>query len=122
MTVEPKPGVRHTLLHEYIELVNGQCVCRRCGVELCASTENYKLHVVRTDFPLSSLGERYVGVAGTLDEAIVFRVYDCPSCGRRLDAEVCPVSAVPLHDFEPVATPGASRLHMQSSTRMEVTD
>jgi acetone carboxylase gamma subunit len=88
------------LVHEHIELDGDQLLCRNCGHVLTDAQSNYRLYTVQTDLPLAALGRRYQGLTGTLDEEIVFRIYSCPSCDKRIDAEVCPRSAAPLHDLE----------------------
>jgi acetone carboxylase gamma subunit len=98
-------------VHEYIALDRAAeppaLLCADCGWRLCDWAENYRLHAVVVDTATSALGGLFRGLEESLDEQIVLRAYHCPSCGRRLDAEVCPESAEPMWDLK-LAGPGVA--------------
>jgi acetone carboxylase gamma subunit len=91
-------------VHEYLVLVrdgdDSHLHCASCRFQLCDVSENYRLAAKVVDAPIDSLGALFGGMDHSIDEKIVFRAYHCPSCGRRLDAEVCPASAEALWDLQ----------------------
>jgi acetone carboxylase gamma subunit len=89
-----------SFVHEYLFIADGGLHCAGCRHRLCAVSENYRLAATVIDEPIDSLGPMFGGMERTIDETIVFRAYHCPSCGRRLDAEVCPASAEALWDLQ----------------------
>jgi len=99
-------------VHEYLILVRdddgSHLHCASCRFQLCDVSENYRLAAKVVDAPVDSLGALFGGMDQTIDERIVFRAYHCPSCGRRLDAEICPASAEPLWDLQ-LAEGGTAR-------------
>jgi uncharacterized protein (UPF0212 family) len=87
-------------IHEYVDLDAGRLRCAACGQDLGDAHAGYRAATVTIDEPVAALGALFAGMTDTVDEQIVFRTYNCPGCGRRLDAEICPRSAAPLRDLE----------------------
>jgi N-methylhydantoinase B len=80
--------------------------CRRCGFELCPTTENLYDHLVVRTSPTSArapLGLRYDG-----SDEFVIRTCYCPSCGRQVDVQVSRADEPVLRAIEPLER-GVSR-------------
>jgi acetone carboxylase gamma subunit len=74
--------------------------CMRCEHSLGPASENYKLHALIEQGPLSE-ANHYVGdPARYVDEEMVFRRFYCPGCAVLLDTEVARAADAPLHDIE----------------------
>ena len=99
-----EPAASDFFVHEYLFVVRDEerahLHCSGCRQRLCDTSENYRLVSKVVDMPIDRLGPMFGGMAQTIDEMIVYRTYHCPSCGRRLDAEVCPASAEALWDLQ----------------------
>jgi acetone carboxylase gamma subunit len=100
----PELADSESYVHEYLILVRdddgAHLHCASCRTRLCAVSENYRRAAKVVDTPIDGLGALFGGMDGSIDEKIVFRAYHCPSCGRRLDAEVCPAGADALWDLQ----------------------
>jgi hypothetical protein len=96
-------------VHEYL-LLDGRgpgasLLCARCRARICGVEENYRTRAEVVTEKVETLGPLFAGAGHTVAEDVVWRTYHCPSCGQRLDGEICPASAEPLWDLQ-LATGG----------------
>ena len=90
-------------LNDYLALheVEGRPVIQcRCGHVLGPATENYKLHALRNDAPLSKAGP-HVNPYNVGDGRFELREYCCPACLTLLEVEVALCDEPPRWDLQP---------------------
>lgn len=78
-----------TRINEYLEVSGGgdATIRCRCGHELCAATENYKLHALLREGPVQRAGP-WVDPLRVGGDAFVCREFFCPACATLLDVEI----------------------------------
>lgn len=87
-------------LNEYLEMEAGRIRCRRCGHDICAADQNYKLWVLQergetSDVPGAGNPRDY-----DMADDLELRRYYCPGCTVQLDVEVSQPDAEPLWDIQ----------------------
>ncbi len=90
-------------IHYYLDLDDKthKIKCRKCGQDICHSSENYKLHVPRADvYPDEIYGVRPPRETAT----VIYHEYYCPGCYTMLDVEVSEPDAPPMWDIQ-IAVP-----------------
>ncbi|PYN93986.1 MAG: hypothetical protein DMD91_28920, partial [Candidatus Rokuibacteriota bacterium] len=106
---EPRPyaGPRLRVVRsitEYLDLVERDgahwLTCSRCGQPLGPARENYKLHCYRIDRPIQAASTLIGDPQRFIDDAVQFRQFCCPGCGRLIENEVCRAQDPVLHDIE----------------------
>jgi hypothetical protein len=85
---------------EGLLLSGGSFACGKCAHEICSSNENYKLHCVMTEHPLTSVNPYLLNPKVYVDDKIVFRGYACPSCGLLIQTELVRPTDPPLWDIQ----------------------
>jgi acetone carboxylase gamma subunit len=86
-------------IHEYLNVIDGEIRCRRCGHVLGPDDCNYKLGTLMIERPLQDANP-YVGDAARyVDADVQLRQYVCPGCGVLLDNEVGRVGDPPIWDI-----------------------
>jgi N-methylhydantoinase B len=95
------PVVRHVT--ESLDLVDragaGWLACSRCGQPLGPVGENYKLHCRRLDRPIQAASPLIGDPQRFIDDAIQFRQFCCPACGRLVENEVSRAQDPLVHDI-----------------------
>jgi acetone carboxylase gamma subunit len=87
-------------LNEYLELEARRIRCRKCGTDLCAGDQNYKLWVLQSRSGVDDLpGVDDPSVYG-LRQPLELRRYYCPGCCVQLEVEVSLPDLPPLWDIE----------------------
>jgi len=78
-----------TRINEYLEVSGGGDATIRChcGHELCAATENYKLHALLRVGPVQRAGP-WVDPLRVGGDAFVCREFFCPACATLLDVVI----------------------------------
>ncbi len=71
--------------------------CMSCGAYLGDLAENYKTYCIREDHPVSHSNSLVGEPARFIDDAVAFRQFFCPGCGRLIENEVA-VDDEPLLD------------------------
>ncbi len=61
--------------------------CARCGFDLCAATENHKLHALMQEGPVQEAGP-HVNPHHLGGDKFVLRRFYCPNCLTQLNTEV----------------------------------
>src|SRR5262249_14747414 len=84
------------VINEYLRIDNRRIVCRRCGRDHCAETENYKSALLLKTVPLTSLSPVNRDPAEYIDETIEFRLFICPGCGTQVETEIALAKEPPL--------------------------
>ena len=74
--------------------------CSKCHTELCNADENYKLHCVINDHPITAANPHVLDPKIYVDDEIVLRNYVCPGCGLLLAAEFQRPEDPPLWDIQ----------------------
>jgi len=92
------------MLNEFLKIVeveNGNKVirCTRCGHDLCAATENHRLHTLMHEGPVQEAGP-HVNPHHLHGDKFVFRQFYCPNCVALLSTEVALKSEPILWDIE----------------------
>ena len=85
---------------EGLLLSDGSFACGKCAHEICSSNENYKLHCVMAEHPLTSVNPYLLNPKVYVDDKIVFRSYACPSCGLLIQTELVRPTDPPLWDIQ----------------------
>jgi N-methylhydantoinase B len=85
---------------EGLLLSDGSFACGKCAHEICSSNENYKLHCVMAEHPLTSVNPYLLNPKVYVDDKIVFRSYACPSCGLLIQTELVHPTDPPLWDIQ----------------------
>ena len=83
--------MKRTKIHEYLTLEEGDkriIKCAKCGFEYCTPSENYKLHALMHERPVTDISPLVCDPKVYLDEDWVFREYYCPGCGVMIDNEI----------------------------------
>ena len=75
--------------------------CGKCSADLGPLHENYKLHCLREDHPVSSCNPLIGDPARYIDDAVSFRQFFCTGCGSLIDNEIAVSSDEVLHDLVP---------------------
>jgi N-methylhydantoinase B len=88
------------VINEYLRIDNRRIVCRRCGRDHCAESENYKSALLLKTVPLTSLSPVNRDPAEYIDETIEFRLFICPGCGTQVETEIALAKEPPLWDVE----------------------
>ena len=86
-------------LTEYLDAVDGEIRCRRCGHVLGPASRNYKLGALVRDRPLTDGNPHVRDPAIYTDSTVAFREFVCPGCGTLLDTEVAVDGAPPQWDI-----------------------
>jgi N-methylhydantoinase B len=81
-------------------LVERSLVCRSCEHEICATTENYKLHCAVTEQAITAANPHILDPKVYVDDEMVFRSYACPSCGLLIQTEMSRPTDPPLWDIQ----------------------
>ena len=81
-------------------LVDSSLVCRSCEHEICAVTENYKLHCALTEQAITAANPYILDPKVYVDDEMVFRSYACPSCGLLIQTEMSRPTDPPLWDIQ----------------------
>ena len=114
---DPRPyaGPRLAVLRhvtENLDLVDRDggpwLACSRCGQPLGPAGENYKLHCHRVDRPIQAASPLIGDPQRFIDDAVEFRQFCCPACGRLIENEVSRAQDPVLHDIE--LAPGSDRV------------
>ena len=96
------PVLRHVT--ENLDLVDraGErwLACSRCGQPLGPAGENYKLHCHRVDRPIQAACPLIGDPRRFIDDAVQFRQFCCPACGRLIENEVSRAQDLVLHDID----------------------
>ena len=79
-------------LNEFLEIATGAggepvIRCTRCGYQLCAATENHKLHALLHEGPVQEAGP-HVNPYHLGGDKFVFRQFYCPGCLALVNTEV----------------------------------
>lgn len=78
-------------LNEFLEIaetLQGKMIrCTRCGFDLCAATENHKLHALLHEGPVQEAGP-HVNPHHLGGDKFVFRQFYCPNCLALINTEV----------------------------------
>lgn len=78
-------------LNEFLEIAEsapGKVIrCTRCGFDLCAATENHKLHALLHEGPVQEAGP-HVNPHHLGGDKFVFRQFYCPNCLALINTEV----------------------------------
>jgi N-methylhydantoinase B len=85
---------------EGLLLVDGVIACSKCAKEICAATENYKLHCAVTEQPVTAANSYILNPKIYVDDKMVFLSYACPSCGLLLQIEIARPTDPPLWDIQ----------------------
>jgi acetone carboxylase gamma subunit len=72
-----------TRLSEYLEIDHGHTRCRKCGHDLGASEENWKLAAILREQPMDGAG----GAPYQSGAHVRLRLFMCPGCARLLATE-----------------------------------
>jgi N-methylhydantoinase B len=84
-------GARGLRLNNYLRLVDGkgekQIACR-CGLKLCGADENYKLHILQKEFPITAAGPHVNPSPRAPRKTFVWREFYCPQCALLMTTEV----------------------------------
>jgi N-methylhydantoinase B len=94
---DPPGAIR---INDYIRIQNRRIVCRRCGRDHCADTENYKSALVTRAIPVTALSPVNRDPAEYIDEPVEFRQFMCPGCGTQVETEVALVREPPIWDVQ----------------------
>ena len=91
-------------LNEFLEIAtqaSGQKVirCTRCGHDICAATENHKLHALIHEGSVQEAGP-HVNPYHLGDDKFVFRQFYCPGCTALINTEVALKDEPILWDVE----------------------
>lgn len=92
------------MLNEFLKIVelgNGNNVirCTRCEHDLCAATENHRLHALMHEGPVQEAGP-HVNPHHLHGDKFVFRQFYCPNCVALLSTEVALKGEPILWDIE----------------------
>jgi len=101
-----QPGVFKARLNEYlrvVELADGDFIACRCGFVICKSSENYKAHVIRGDYPVETAGPHVKPSPRAPRKKFEWREFICPECGRLLTTEVALKEDPILWELDPSA-------------------
>lgn len=85
------PGHFKGRLNEYLSLLEedgGKFIACRCGQVLCRSTENYKVHAVMRELPVTAAGPHVKPSPRAPKKRFVWREFYCPACALLLTTEV----------------------------------
>ena len=78
-------------INEFLEIANndGKDIirCTNCGHDLCAATENHKLHALLHEGPVQEAGP-HVNPHHLGGDKFVLRCFYCPSCLVQINTEV----------------------------------
>ena len=78
-------------LNEFLEIAhNGERAvirCTRCGYDLCAATENHKLHARMEERPVQDAGP-HVNPHHVGGDRFILRQFYCPNCLAQINTEV----------------------------------
>jgi N-methylhydantoinase B len=85
---------------EGLLLADGLLACSKCEKEICAASENYKLHCAVIERPVQATNPNVLDPKTYVDDKMVFRSYACPSCGLLLQIEIARPSDSPLWDMQ----------------------
>jgi N-methylhydantoinase B len=72
--------------------------CARCGHGLGPGERGYREGCCELDLPLEKISELFLSPADDIGEALCFRRFLCPGCGRVLDAQICRPEDEPFAD------------------------
>ena len=91
-------------VHEYLEISqdSGESVisCVQCNHTFCSSDENYKLHSIYHENPLTAISPRAIDPVVFVDDPMVFRQFYCPECAVLLESETTRKMDPPLWDIQ----------------------
>jgi N-methylhydantoinase B len=85
---------------EGLLLADGIIACSKCAQEICTAAENYKLHCVVTQQPVTAANLYILNPKIYVDDKMVLRSYACPSCGLLLQIEIARPTDPPLWDIQ----------------------
>jgi hypothetical protein len=95
---------------EGLLLADGIIACSKCAKEICAATENYKLHCAVTEQPVTAANLYILNPKIYVDDKMVFRGYACPSCGLLLQIEIARPTDPLLWDIQLASHAAVQRL------------
>ncbi len=75
--------------------------CGKCSADLGPLHENYKMHCIREDNPVSSSNPLIGDPSRYIDDAVTFRQFFCTGCGSLIDNEIAVATDTVLHDLIP---------------------
>jgi N-methylhydantoinase B len=87
------------VIHEYLALDGGRVRCRRCGQDLGAPADNYKLATLWRRLEVGDIGSGYNDRAVYVDDEVSLRQCICPGCGTLLESELALEDEPPVHDI-----------------------
>ena len=91
-------------LDEYLELVDGNIQCKRCGFTFGSENINYKLRARFRELDLYQAGLIAQPQDRLVDRRVVFRQFFCPQCGVNIENETVLADAEPIWDKRPSVT------------------
>lgn len=74
--------------------------CAKCLNEICAVSENYKLHCAILNLPVTDANPHVLDPHNYIDEEISFRLYCCPACGLLIQTDVLRPGDEPVADLQ----------------------
>ncbi len=94
---EPRPqtardGPEARLLAEGLKLIGREIRCRYCDHPLSPVAENYKLHCIRRDFPITEANPHILDPGIFIEDDMQWRHFYCPGCGALLQTELARTS------------------------------
>jgi N-methylhydantoinase B len=92
-----------SVVTEYLEAVDGELRCRRCGHVLGPVGRNFKLGALVRDLPLAEGNPTLRDPSIYTDSTVAFRQFVCPGCGTMLETELAIDGAPPQWDIRPGA-------------------
>ncbi len=94
---DPPGSVR---INDYLRVENRRFICRRCGCDHCADTENYKLALIVQKIPVTALSPVNRDPAEYIDEPVEFRQFICPGCATQVETEIALSREPPIWDVQ----------------------
>lgn len=86
-------------LTEYVDGVDGEIRCRRCGHVLGPAGKSFKLGALVRELPLTEANPHVRDPSIYTDSTVVFRQFVCPGCATLLETEVAVDGAPPQWDI-----------------------
>jgi len=74
--------------------------CSKCHNEICAASDNYKLHCASLDLPVTDANPHVLDPHNYIDDEVLFRLYSCPACGLLIQTEILRPGDEPLGDLQ----------------------
>ncbi len=87
-------------INEYLTMSDDRIVCRRCGCDCGAASENYKHSLHMKSIPFTALSPANHDPADYIDEPVEFRAFFCRGCGTQVETEVAVTREPPVWDVQ----------------------